>query len=138
MLLPDFHLLASFFHLHIQYTINTHPHTQYLTCAWGPARPSEWPLGFAPPENPLRSPSCAHIQGYVLYVQEVVTLQQKYLIYLHQKMRFTPFINYYDTLGWILFVYKARYFRSHELNIELNYFIQLSSCHLKLFFSINE
>ena len=32
----------------------------------------------------------------VLYVQEVVTLQKKYLLYLHQKMRFTPFINYYD------------------------------------------
>ena len=31
----------------------------------------------------------------LLYVQEVVTLQKKYLIYLHQKMRFTPFINYY-------------------------------------------
>ena len=36
---------------------------------------------------------------YILYVQEVVTLQKKYLIYLHQKMRLTPFINYYDTLG---------------------------------------
>ena len=35
----------------------------------------------------------------LLYVQKVVTLQKKYLIYLHQKMRFTPFINYYDTLG---------------------------------------
>ena len=35
----------------------------------------------------------------LLYVQEVVTLQKKYLIYLHQKMRFTPYINYYDTLG---------------------------------------
>ena len=35
----------------------------------------------------------------ILYVQEVVTLQKKYLIYLHQKMMFTPFINYYDTLG---------------------------------------
>ena len=35
----------------------------------------------------------------VPYVQEVVTLQKKYLIYLHQKMRFTPLINYYDTLG---------------------------------------
>ena len=32
------------------------------------------------------------------YVQEVVTLKKKYLIYLHQKMRFTPFINYYETL----------------------------------------
>ena len=31
---------------------------------------------------------------FVLYVQEVVTLQKKYLIYLHQIMRFTPFINY--------------------------------------------
>ena len=35
----------------------------------------------------------------VLYVQEVVTLQKKYSIYLHQEMRFTPFINYYDTSG---------------------------------------
>ena len=35
----------------------------------------------------------------VLYVQEVVTLKKIYLIYLHQKMRFTPFINNYDTLG---------------------------------------
>ena len=35
----------------------------------------------------------------VLYVQEEVTLQKKYLIYLHQKMRLTPFINYYDTIG---------------------------------------
>ena len=25
--------------------------------------------------------------------------EKKYLIYLHQKMRFTPFINYYDTLA---------------------------------------
>ena len=24
---------------------------------------------------------------------------EKYLTYLHQKMRFTPFINYYVTLG---------------------------------------
>ena len=32
-------------------------------------------------------------------VQEVVTLQKIFLTYLHQKMRFTPFINYYDTLG---------------------------------------
>ena len=36
---------------------------------------------------------------HLLYVQEVVTLQKQYLIYLHQKMRFTPFINYYDTFG---------------------------------------
>ena len=33
----------------------------------------------------------------LLYVQEVVTLRKKYLIYFHQKMRFTSFINYYDT-----------------------------------------
>ena len=39
------------------------------------------------------------LQGHILYVQEVVTLQKKYLIYLHQKMRFTPIFNYYDTLG---------------------------------------
>ena len=24
------------------------------------------------------------------------------------EMRFTPSINYYDTLGWILFVYRAK------------------------------
>ena len=47
-------------------------------------------------------------KNVILYVQELVTLQKKYLIYLHQKMRFTPFINYYDTLGWILFVYRAK------------------------------
>ena len=46
----------------------------------------------------------------ILYVQEVVTLQKKCLIYLHQKMRFTPFIDYYDTLGLILFVYRAKSF----------------------------
>ena len=47
----------------------------------------------------------------LLYVQEVVTLQKKYLIYLHQIMRLTPFINYYDTLlGWILLVYWAKWF----------------------------
>ena len=36
---------------------------------------------------------------FVLYVQEVVTLQKKYLIHLHKKMKFTPFINYFNTLG---------------------------------------
>ena len=30
----------------------------------------------------------------LLYVQEGVTLQKKYLIYLYQKIRFTPFFNY--------------------------------------------
>ena len=35
----------------------------------------------------------------LLYVQEVVTLQKNYLIYLYQKMRLTLFMNYYDTLG---------------------------------------
>ena len=45
---------------------------------------------------------------YLLYVQKVVTLKKKYLTYLHQKMGFTPFINYYDTLGCILFVYRAK------------------------------
>ena len=33
----------------------------------------------------------------LLYVQEVVSLQKRCLIYLYQKMRFTPFINYYNT-----------------------------------------
>ena len=32
-----------------------------------------------------------------MLLQEVVTLQKKNLIYLHQKMRFTQFINYYNT-----------------------------------------
>ena len=36
---------------------------------------------------------------FILYVQEVVTLQKKYLKYVHKKMRFTPVINEYDTLG---------------------------------------
>ena len=44
----------------------------------------------------------------ILCVQEVVTLQKKYLTYLHQKIRFTPFFNYYDILGWILLVYRAK------------------------------
>jgi len=35
----------------------------------------------------------------VLNVQKVVTLQKKNLIDLHLKMRFTPFINYYNTFG---------------------------------------
>ena len=44
---------------------------------------------------------CLYIctKHFILYVQEVVTLQKKYLIYLHQKIRLTPFIKYYDTLG---------------------------------------
>ena len=42
------------------------------------------------------------------YVPEVVTLHKKYLIYLQQKMRFTPVINYYNTLGLILFVHRAK------------------------------
>ena len=33
------------------------------------------------------------LQGHILYVQEVVTLQKKIQIYLHQKMRLTPFIT---------------------------------------------
>ena len=43
--------------------------------------------------------SIVDLEIIILYVQEVVTLQKKCLIYLLQKMRFTPFINYYDTLG---------------------------------------
>ena len=41
----------------------------------------------------------AWVTELLLYVQEVVTLQKKYLIYLHRKMRFTPFINNYNILG---------------------------------------
>ena len=48
------------------------------------------------------------ISYYILYVQDVVILQKKLLIYLRKKMRFTPFINLYDTLGWIVFVYRAK------------------------------
>ena len=40
----------------------------------------------------------AYLNG-LQYVQEVVTLEKKYLVYLHQKMRFTPVVNYYNTLG---------------------------------------
>ena len=54
----------------------------------------------------------------VLYVQEVVTLQKKYLIYLHQKMRSTPFINYYDTLSWILFVYRSNFFKAQDTSFK--------------------
>ena len=52
----------------------------------------------------------------VLYVQEVVTLQKKYLIYLHQNMRFTPFINYFDTLVEHYSFKGRNNFRSHEFN----------------------
>ena len=38
----------------------------------------------------------------ILYVQEVLTIQIFFFLYLHQKMRFTSFINYYNSLGWIL------------------------------------
>ena len=47
-------------------------------------------------------------QIFLLYVQEVVTLQKKIFNILHQKMRFTPFINYYNTLGLILLVYRGK------------------------------
>ena len=40
-----------------------------------------------------------NMSGLLLYVQEVVTLQKRYLIYLQQKLGFTPFINYYNTSG---------------------------------------
>ena len=48
--------------------------------------------------KPIRPDQNKAPRQNVLYVQEVVTLQKKYLIYLHQTMRFTPFINYYDTI----------------------------------------
>ena len=35
----------------------------------------------------------------ILYVPEEVTLQKIFKIYLHHKMRFTPFFNYSDILG---------------------------------------
>ena len=39
----------------------------------------------------------------LLYVQEVVTLQKKIF-----NISASAFINYYDTLSWILFVYRAK------------------------------
>ena len=54
-------------------------------------------------------PTCrTHTHCTVLYVQEVVTIHKKCLLYLHQKMRCTPFLTIYDTFGWILFVYRAK------------------------------
>ena len=47
---------------------------------------------------------------YVLYVQEVVTLQKKNVNIFAPENEVSPFINYYDTLGWILFVYRAIWF----------------------------
>ena len=41
---------------------------------------------------------------------------EKYLIYLHQKMRFRPFINYYDTLGEYYSFTEQNNCRSHEFN----------------------
>ena len=49
-----------------------------------------------------------HLAITIQYIQEVVTLQKKYFIYLHQKMRFTPFINDYEGLGCMLFFYRAK------------------------------
>ena len=49
------------------------------------------------------------IRSHIQYVQEVVTLQKKYSNIFAQKIRFTPFFfNYYDILGRILFVYRAK------------------------------
>ena len=36
---------------------------------------------------------------FILYVQEVVTLQKNILIYLHQKIRLKEFFNSNDILG---------------------------------------
>ena len=44
----------------------------------------------------------------ILYVQEVVTLQKFFLIYLHQKNKDYTINNYCDTLGWISFIYRAK------------------------------
>ena len=47
---------------------------------------------------------------FLLYVQEVVTLQKKnILIYVHQKIMVTPFFNYSFT--------EQNNFRSHELDL---------------------
>ena len=45
-----------------------------------------------------------NLRIYTVCPEEEVTLQKKYLIHFHQKMRFTPFIiyyyiYYYNTLG---------------------------------------
>ena len=67
-----------------------------------------------------------HILDYhliLLYVQEVVTLQKIYLIYLHQKMRFTPFSK--------LLRYFRLNIRSGHYFLDIQYFIQ---CHFYIFF----
>ena len=63
---------------------------RYSFCQWS----ADWSIA-------AESVECVITRYFflILYVQEVVTLQKKYSIYLHQKMRFTPFINYYNTLG---------------------------------------
>ena len=59
--------------------------------------------------------NCCNISNFYHKINTVcpgsVTLQKKYQIYLYQKVRFTPFINYYDTSGWLLFVYRAKWFK---------------------------
>ena len=46
--------------------------------------------------------------GYILYVQEIVTLHKKYSnIFASENKVYTVF-NYYDILGLILFVYRAK------------------------------
>ena len=37
-------------------------------------------------------------------------------IFASENEVYTPFFNFYDILGWILFVYRAKYFMSNEVN----------------------
>ena len=49
-------------------------------------------------------------------LQEVVTLQKKYLIYLHLKLRSSPFINYTILKGECYSFTEQNNFRSDELD----------------------
>ena len=44
----------------------------------------------------------------LLYVQEGVTLQKFFFNIFAPEKEVSPFINYYDTLSWILFVHRAK------------------------------
>ena len=63
----------------------------------------------------------------LLYVQEVVTLQKKYLIYLNQKMRFTPFINYIGYFRLNIIRVQSKIILGHMHSIGYNSSIQYFS-----------
>ena len=62
----------------------------------------------------------------ILYVQEVVTLQKKYLIYLHQDTSFPPFINYIRYLRGNIIRLQSKIILGHMNSIGQNSSIQYS------------